>query len=70
MLKLDEILATVHRGCPADHNRIAEATKRISAVAKKLKTQANTELTPSTENIDVLLAEGLNKMRTVLNTIS
>ena len=67
--------ATVYRGCPAYQHNIAEASKKIneskfSAVANKLKPQANTELTPSTEKIAVLVAEVLSKIQTVLNTIS
>ena len=67
--------ATVYRWCPAYQHKLAKASKKIneskfSAVANKLKTQANTELTPSTEKIAVLVAEVLSNIRTVLNTMS
>ena len=66
---------TVYRGCPAYQHKLAEAAKKInenklSAVANKLNSQANTDLMPSTEIIAVLVAEVLNKIRTVFNTIS
>ena len=66
---------TVNRGCPAYQNKLAEASKKInenkfSAVANKLKPQANTELTPSTEKVAVLVAEVLSEIRTVHNTMS
>ena len=68
-------LATFYRGCPAYQHKLAEASKKIneikfSAVADKLKPQANTKLTPSTEKVAVLVAEVLRKIRTALNTVS
>ena len=66
--------ATVYRGCPAYQHKLAEASKKInenkfSAVANNLNSRAKTDLTPSTEKIAVLVAEVLNKIRTVLNTM-
>ena len=67
--------ATVYRGCSAYQHKLAEASKNINedkfpAVANKLHSQANTDLTPSTEKIALLVAEVLSKIRAVLNIMS
>ena len=67
---------TVYCGRPAyQQHKLAEASKKInekkfSAVADKLKPHANTELTPLTEKIAVLIAEILSQTRTALNNMS